>query len=382
MGSRLALCALALVLTACGAAPTTPEAESPSPTVVPTLEPTLAVPGVDVDWDRVGPDWHVVATMSGRHEQGDLVDPDSARIQLLSPTGERTDLVEMGDDVLPPSAARKWTWPFPRVEDVDPAARTVLLLFHSDFRDATVVSVDLATGEQRRAAVPKGTGAAVLREGGFASVGFKGDLVSVDWDGTRRRLGRSDGSLLPLPDRSGVVVSRPLRVASYDGSSQALTAPTGSGACRPARWWDERTVLLSCMKGSLWLVPLDGSEPTMLAPDADQHATEMDFGSSDAVRLGGATFLQREAGCGAGWIARLAADGTTVNLEGHREQSLVGTLGDRLVVRQWESCSSGPRTALVLLDPDTLDARPLLTLGRREELSWVRSWDGTPAVVG
>lgn len=353
---------------------TTRVAAKPAP---PTLEPHLTVRR-GAPWKQVGPGWHLVTVLHGPPTP-DGVDPRAARIQLLDPAGRRTDVVVMDRDVLAGARPRRWSTWVPQVEDLSTADRTLLLRFTAAGYATAAVSLDLRTGRQRRARLPEGAGSLLLTDGGFAYLGQDGRLVSIAWDGTTTRLGRTDGSVLPLPDRSAVVTGHPVRVLGIDGSSRRLAQPPVSGGCGPRRWWDSRTVLATCSDGSLWLVPADGGTAARLTREPDPHGTTLDFGADDAVRVGDTTYVQKIPGCGTGWLAQLDADGTTTDLDGTRPQQLVEAVGDRLLVLRSTPC--GRTTGLVLLDPTTLADEAVLTVGRREQLVGLRSWDALPVLV-
>lgn len=387
----LALAALALVASGCTTQhqpePATDGATSttPTPTTVasteearlPALEPHLTVRS-DVPWQEVGPDWHLVMTLAGPHlRQPDHREADEARLQLLSPSGVRTDIVVMDHDVVAESGASKRAWPFPSVEDFSPEDRTVLLLFHDASRDATAVLLDLVTGEQRQARVPSGTAALTFTDDGFAYLDVRQRLVVAGWDGSTEQIARPVMGALPLADRSGVVVPAPLRVVGFDGSTTPLSEPAGEDRCRPSSWWTADTVVLTCAGGTLWTVPLDGAEPHALV-----EAHDGEYGIDEAVRLDGETYVQKLEGCGGGWLARANPDGSTTDLDRTREWRLVDAAEDRLVVRPATTCGEpGPHVALALLDPHTLEVDPLLTLAPDEVLWSVRSWGELPRAV-
>lgn len=384
----LAVAALALVVAGCStphqpkaaagdtSATPTPVASTAKPSL-PVIEPRLTV-NRDVPWHRVGADWHLVMTVSGRRGP-DGIDPDRARLQLLDPAGRRTDVVVMDRDVLGGAEPPRWgTW-VPEVEDFASADRTVLLRFWAARHAATVVALDLVTGDQRSVRVPSSAGAVALREGGLVHVRSGQRVVSLDPDGTTTVLGRGDATLLPLPGRTAVVTGHPLQVLGLDGSRRALAEPDDRDGCSPRRWWDGDTVLATCSDDSLWLVPLGDGAPRMVTREADPHSGVMDFGADDAVQLDGTTYVQKNAGCGAGWVARANPDGTTTDLDGRREQRLVGVEGGRLLVQRSTPCGHG--TDLVMLDPATLEVEPLLTPGRHEQVYGLWSSDLVPALV-
>ena len=351
-------------------------AASPAAQALPALRPRLTLVA-GAPWRRVDADWQLVMTLSGPHPEG-VPDPEEARIELLSPTGRRTALARMDRTVLAGSPVRKDAWPFPTIEDFSAADRTVLLLFHAEARDATAVSLDLVSGEQRRARVPIGTSGLVLRDEGFVLLDGRGRLVSAGWDGTTSPLARTTGRVLPLADRSGVVVSRPLRVVRFDGSVRPLAAPA-AGRCEPRRWWRADAVLATCGGGSAWSVPLDGSSAREVARPAPNSETGLD----DAVRVRGETYVQELEGCSGAWLARVLPDGTAAAAEGTRGQRLVGVVGERLLVEPATSCGTvgGSGGGLALLDPGTLATEPLLRLGRDEVLRSVRPWGGWPEPI-
>ncbi|MDR7252729.1 hypothetical protein J2X46_001705 [Nocardioides sp. BE266] len=383
----LALVALALVASGC-TTPHQPEpaagATSTTPTPVagtgtprlPALEPHLTVRH-DVPWQRVGPDWHLLMTLAGPHlRQPDHREADEARLQLLSPSGVRTDLVVMDHDVVAESQASKRAWPFPSVEDFSPEDRTVLLLFHDASRDATAVLLDLASGEQRQVRVPMGTAGLMLRDGGFAYLDVRGRLVAADWDGATRVVSRTTGVVLPRADRSGVVAAHPLRVVSLYGSVRRLPDRRSTGGCNPRAWWDAGTVLLTC-GGSLWSARLAGGPLRLVA-----RATA-EVGVDDAVRLGDDTYLQILEGCGGAWLARAEPDGSTADLSGTHGQRLVGVVGDRLLVQPATPCGTpGVHVGLALLDPAGGESEPFLEVQRDEVVSSVHAWGGLPRRLG
>lgn len=344
---------------------------------LPALEPRLAV-RPDVPWHRVGRDWHLVMTVSGPRRPDGVV-PRQARIQLLGPAGRRTDVVVMDRGVLAGAMPGRWSSWVPTVEDVSPVDHTVLLRFTADRHATTAVALDLRTGRQRRAPVPPTAGRLVLLEEGFAYLGGGGRLVSVDWDGTTAPVGGTDGTVLPLPGRVAVVTGHPLRVLGVDGTRRRLAGPPGVGGCGPRRWWGSGSLVVTCSDHSLWQVPVHGGPPVAVTQEPDPHGAVMDFGAEDAVRVGGEIFVQKSAGCGAGWLARADPDGTTTNIDGTRSQRLVGVLRDRLLVQRFAPC--GRATGLVLLDPATLVASPLLDLGPHGQLDALASWDGVPDPV-
>ena len=147
----------------------------------------------------------------------------------------------------------------------------------------------------------------------FAEIATKGS----DWP-TYSWLYGLDGTFLVVGDGES------LRVVGNDGTFiRTLDAP--AALCDAVRWWDQTTILASCVPDPvaetmgyyhvLWLVPIDGSAPTRLTVDPDPEVNVVEFGHADAWRAGDETLLQWWGDCGARGIEVLQPDGTAEWLE-------------------------------------------------------------------
>jgi hypothetical protein len=147
--------------------------------------------------------------------------------------------------------------------------------------------------------------------------------------------------------------------------------------CRPVRWWDASTALVTCSfrDGSvsrLYLMPLDTLKPRRLttARDGNHGPDLLDL---DARRLGDRLFLQAAGPCGYEFLAEQQPkrQATQVDVPGAKGSVLLlGTHDDALVLQTGLSCDGGTvRDALLELDPASHRERVLDVLPKGEHFN-------------
>jgi TolB protein len=124
----------------------------------------------------------------------------------------------------------------------------------------------------------------------------------------------------------------------------------------------------SSSTSQLWRVPLAGGDPaaeTAVNTGQQDSGFGGDLGDADAWQLPSGTFLQSQAGCGAGFLSRLTPNmhTTEVTVPGVTDSghvSVIGATADALVLRAHMGCGAGislltynpaANTSTVLLGP-------------------------------
>ena len=262
--------------------------------------------------------------------------PDRSRaiFATLSVTGGRTSMHQM---TLASGATTSFTLPaFSRVISYAPAGHSVLVAQTSGIYLYSLTGTRLA----RLSAVA----------GQAANLGSGGAVMS----GNGRQVVVPARSGLSLVSRAGVLI-RKLRV------------PHTRGACLPVRWNSAGVVLATCTPAAppagpqVFRVPVSGGAPVAVTPV--QNFTSGEYGDVDAWTIAGATYVQAEQSCGAGFLGRLGAGGTVVpvTIPGNPESTVVdGVNGHRLLVTE-TGCQNRNRLALLTLPGGT--ARTILPYG-------------------
>jgi len=158
------------------------------------------------------------------------------------------------------------------------------------------------------------------------------DRASLEW------LYSADGATLYLNGQGGLRA-----VGNGGGSIRTLqTFTTADADCVPAAWWDQHTILASCMGDSgsrLWLVPITAARATPLtqAPGT----ASVGLGYDNAVRAGDAVFAQHLEGCGVVTVHRLAASGAGTRVaipQSLSNDRLIGAVGSKIAVQSSTEC--------------------------------------------
>jgi hypothetical protein len=310
-----------------------PELTPPEPTIPPTTtvlltggalgrpDPALleALPAETIPWDEVGPDWlafdYPRSTTTALEQAGRrglyLVDPDDRIYAVSALPTDGTDVVEVS-----------WSGRIALLRGPYAASLPLAVL---DLQTTVVHElVPHSEGLDHYALTGDGTGLWIYdlpwnnppTGDGTASVTHL-DLATS----ARTTLLEETVMLDPLMDyyhwwvnnRGGIVELPSGEIVAGMPSGVWISAPDGSdvrrldlpdAACAIAELWDDATVLVRCaiaeraqcegFESELWLVPVDGRSPTLLAsPPADGC-----LGYSSAVPLG--DHLAIDAGFGSG----------------------------------------------------------------------------------
>lgn len=344
----------------------------------PYRAPTDAVP-----WDQVGPGWTLATVARGPRTRDGYVRARVRTLELLSPDGVRHELFRSRVEL----RRRGWLAGDFYLSDVDPARRAVLLLDSTGPHTQRASELDLVTGERRTLTLPANTGGVGLRPDGTGVLvqTVQGNVLSLGWSGGRHLVDRGVvGALLATPDGAALVGNDPdeLRVIPLDGSPVRTVETPGD--CRPLRWYDDAVLLASCYsrRGTrLTAVGLDGTTTPVagLRRTNSRHFRGPSWDDTEVRVAGDRTIYQGNGSCGGSFLTRERADGTVrmVRVPGSTGGvTLLDAVDDRLRIAHTGTCDGGqPRAVLSLFDPVSEDEDVLLTLGRRQAWSQVRTWD-------
>jgi TolB protein len=205
-------------------------------------------------------------------------------------------------------------------------------------------------------------------------------LVRVDLAGNHQltypieQFGSKSGpDFLSTPDGTRLVLGTEaggLAVMGNDGVGAKTLPVPGQQYCGPTRWWDaDSTITVAdChdaqySSSQLWLVPIDGSAPTLLTqPDNAQEGEVLDVGN--AWKLPEGTFVQAYGGCGYRFLAKVDTFGETPtkvsvpNIDEHRSVGVIGVYHGNLELQASLSCGDGE--SLLSYDPGTGTSTVLL----------------------
>ncbi|MBI5157509.1 MAG: hypothetical protein HZA58_05775 [Acidimicrobiia bacterium] len=399
----LVLYAFSLLVAACGdgSADTTAPVDTTGTTSVPTttatstttattttlpLAPVTEHPGLPdalsrslLHLDEIDQGW-VAVLYSATSDETLAETPDGPVVlYLVSPEGDRYEIAAFPPESPQPYAlgglandgsrvvGAIWTAtgfdPGTTVVSVDTASGVVsdIVTFGSGVRLGTTLPTGRDTVVAHSTFEPTDEYLQVYRTDGsvFSEIATKGN----DWP-TYSWLYGLDGTQLIVGDGTS------LRVMSNDGTL-VRSLDTPAAMCDPVRWWDEDTILASCVPDAwfadggyyhvLWLIPFDGSAPTRLTADPDPELDVVEFGFADAWRVGGRTLLQWWGDCGARGIHVLQPDGTGewLDLAVDGGPWVHAQAGDDLVVHATYDCGDmfGP---VHLIGPDGTLVRTLV----------------------
>jgi hypothetical protein len=305
------------------------------------VSPRSAVP-----WRRVGPGWVLAQYWPGRFFYQSKPKAASASLYLISPAGHRY--------LLRRSAATKNP---PYVTDWSGDKARALLY---DARSGHMEQLTLATGRVSHIRMPSGVPGFTIgytRPAGQGLLAFRavrggsqlmrlsltGRLVKVlatgPHDGTA--VYSASGATIAVAGATGLQL-----VSTNGGVIRRLPVPrTGSSGCFPARWWNSRTILASCVargahRDRLWLVPASGARPRPLTPQRGPHSP--DPGDFNAWATPGGLYLQAVTASGSVLIFRQRPNGAlrAVKVPGSaRLNWIASTRSSRLLINQESPCA-------------------------------------------
>lgn len=314
-----------------------------------------------VPWWQVDGSW-VLALYSGATD----AEPGPTVLYLASPEGQ---LFEMGAwDAGEPGPLT--------IEDWSPERRRVLLQYggFSDLhKEIRVLPLDIGD-ESTPIVAPELSeiAAGFVPPFGTQLVQYRNDnsdetleIVGEDGSPVATLASQPPDALAPLtwlfdPEGTTVVVGDRygLHVLSNLGDFvRELDSP--GEACRPVRWWDEATVLASCIPREmawagesyhqLWLVPLDGGVALNLTIVPGSPGAS-DFGYTDARQAGGEVYLQWRGDCPAAHLELLFGGGSFA-VEASGQQVVIGVVESGLMLHMWDGCTID-RGTVRLVSPD------------------------------
>lgn len=359
--SRILVLPFLFVLAACGGSAVTLGDDVPSPSPGTDGGPAAPAPG---------PGWTAALWREAEETTLVVVDPTGAEVRevarwpLAAAPYAIVDLAPGSGDVLALGG--------------DPAthARTVVRVALSDGTETRVAEVPELSQIDARFAGPDGDVVIVARRDESTET-----IDRVDRGGavTPVASGPAPGAdrwwlepiLAPSPagDRVAVAAASGIRLIDVSDGSEASLPVAGRG-CTPARWWDEATVLASCVErtrdeyaiyGRLWLVPVDGDTPEALTPAAPPDVPVVDFGYHDAWATSAGLVVQWLGDCGAASAVRLDPDEARVDLLPDGAAHVAGIVGDRIVAVLSDGCDTPG--SLVAVDPATGAVEVLMDRG-------------------
>lgn len=315
-------------------------AARPATSAASQVSPRAAVP-----WRRVGPGWVLAEYWPGRFAFIKKAIAAPVTLYLISPAGHRYQLHRWAATKQPLYIA-DWS-----------GDKTRALLY--DVLSGRLEQLTLATGRITPISLPTGiipfqisytrpTGHGLLavrqirNSTRLVRLSLTGRLVKVLASDPRDDtfVSSSTGRTIAVGGATG------LQLISINGDVvRRLPVPgTASSGCLPARWWNSRTILATCVtKGAhrdrLWLVPASGARPTPLTPQHGRHSP--DPGDLGAWATPGALYLQSVTSNGGLLIFRQRANGAlgVIRPPGSAyENWILAARGSRLLVRESAPC--------------------------------------------
>jgi len=282
-------------------------AARPATSAASQVSPRAAVP-----WPRVGPGWVLAEYWPGRFDFVKKAIAAPVTLYLISPAGHRYQLHRWAA-TKQPAYVTAWSGDKTRVLlSLNPGRVEQLTLATGRIRPirlSTEVNPFLVSYTR-----PTGQGLLAVRDvrnkTQLVRLSLTGRVVKVLTSSPRDDVfvSSSAGATIAVGGATGLQL-----VSTNGGVIRRLPVPgTGSSGCLPARWWDSRTILATCVaKGAhrdrLWLVPASGARPTPLTPQHGRHSA--DPGDFDAWGTPGALYLQSITSNGGLLIFRQRADG-------------------------------------------------------------------------
>lgn len=338
----IAAAALSLTAVTTGISPAASAAgRPPAPSVAAThVSPRAAVP-----WRRVGPGWVLAQYWPGRISFVHKAIAAPVTLYLISPAGHRYQLHRWAATKDPlyvldwsgdKTRALLYSTTSGRLEQLTLATGRV-----SPIRLPTPVS-PFMIGYSR----PAGHFLLAVRQAGggtqLVRLSLAGRLIKV------LATGAHDGTAVSSSSGRTIAVAgaRGLQLVSTNGGViRRLPVPgTGPAGCLPARWWNSRVIVATCVargthRSRLWLVPAGGARPRPLTPQRSPHSP--DPGDLDAWATPGGRYLQSLGSNGRALIFRPRANGAVqaVKPPGSAYENWILTArGSRLLVNEISPC--------------------------------------------
>lgn len=231
------------------------------------------------------------------------------------------------------------------------------------FGGGIAIEMDLTTGVTRRISVPNLFTIGYTSPTGANLVAVQ-DIVTADGTQTGQQLVRLDrnGKLqvqlaaasrallrwLYSPDGATVYLDGPggLRVVSNSGGTirNLATFEAPDADCGPVAWWDQHTILATCLETGgdrLWLVQAGAgsAKPLTGAPGNGPVGA----GYDNAVRVGTTVFAEHLEGCGVTSVHRLSPTGAGTRIEIPESLSndhLIGPVEGKIAIASSTECGA------------------------------------------
>jgi hypothetical protein len=239
-----------------------------------------ASPRPSVPWARVGPGWVLAQYWPGRFSYAGKAIAAPVTLYLISPAGHRYQLHRWAATKQPLDLLG-WSGDKARALLGDPANGRLEQLTLATGRVSHISLPALVSPFLVGYTQPAGHGLLAIRQARAGTqlvrLGPTGRLVKVLASGPQV------GTF--VSSNSGATVAmggaRGLQLVSINGGVvRRLPVPrTAPSGCLPARWWNSRTILASCVargahRRRLWLVPASGARPTPLTPQRGGHSPD------------------------------------------------------------------------------------------------------------
>jgi len=231
------------------------------------------------------------------------------------------------------------------------------------FGNGIAIEMDLTTGASHQIGVPNLSTIGFTTPTGANLVAVQA-IVTADGTQTGQQLVRLDRTGKPQVQLAEVTRASLRWLYSADGASVYLNGPGGlrvvsnSGGtirdlatfetpdtdCGPVAWWDQHTILATCLENGgdrLWLVQAasGSAKPLTGAPGNGPVGA----GYDNALQVGATVFAEHLEGCGVVSVHRLAPSGvgTRIAIPGSLSNDhLIGAVGGKIAIASSTECGA------------------------------------------